>query len=118
MKKNNIKRIGYLNKNEKEKLFNFVNDIRKIARDEIVKVKLFGSKITGKFNKESDIDIFILVKKRNRSLYDKFTDISSDYWFKQDVPISPVIYDMYEYKVNKRMHSPFFEEVDKNGVSL
>lgn len=111
-------KIKYLNKYEKEKLFNFVEDIRKIARNEIITIKLFGSKLTGNFHEESDIDVFILVRKKNRKLCDELTDISSDYWFKQDVPISPVIYDLYEYKVNKRMHSPFFEEIDKKGILL
>jgi len=41
-----------------------VKKLREELGEDIVLIRLFGSKIRGDFTKDSDIDIFILVKKK------------------------------------------------------
>ncbi len=71
----------------------------------------------GDFEKDSDIDIFILVK-RKRDIRDKISDIAADYFFKFNVPLAPVVYSLLEYEKNKELGSFFFEQVEKEGVTL
>ncbi len=111
------KHLDYLNEKEKEVVKAFIEDLRRQLGDNIVKVQLFGSKVRGDFEEYSDIDIFILVKDK-KDIRDKISDISAEYFFKYDIPISPVVYSLSEYLKNKELGSFFFEEIEKEGILL
>ena len=96
----------------------FVEELRNKMGDEIIEIVLFGSKVRGDFNRESDIDIFVLVREKNQNIRDQVGDITADYIFDYDIPLSPVLYDLDEYNQNKKLKSFFFENVEKEGVPL
>ncbi|MCK4427605.1 MAG: nucleotidyltransferase domain-containing protein [candidate division Zixibacteria bacterium] len=114
MKKN----LGYLNKKERKVIESFVKDLRSELGDQIVSITLFGSKIRGDFSKESDIDVLVLIKKKNQRIRKKVAEILTDYLIEYDLPLSPVLYDLYEYEKNKEIGSFFFKEVEKEGILL
>jgi len=107
----------YLTEKESKVISSFIKDLREKVGDDIVFIKLFGSKARGDFDKNSDIDIFILVK-RKKGVRDQISDISAEYFFETDIPISTVVYSVFEYKKNKALGSFFFENVEKEGVTL
>lgn len=111
------KHLDYLNKKEKEVVEAFIKDLKKQLGAHIVKIRLFGSKVRGDFEEHSDIDIFILVKDK-KDIRDKISDISAEYFFKYEIPLSPVVYSLSEYEKNKELGSFFFEEIEKEGVLL
>jgi predicted nucleotidyltransferase len=115
---NRQKGIKYLNRIEKKVIKSFAEKLRKDIGDEIVKIVLFGSKVRGDFDRESDIDIFVLVKEKTQDLRDKIGDITADYIYDYDIPLSPVLYDIDEYNQNTKLGSFFFENVEKEGVSI
>jgi len=91
------KKISHLNNKEKKVIESFVKELRKKLSDNIVSIRLFGSKARGDFKKDSDIDIFVLVKEK-REVRDKISDIAADYFFETNIPLSPVVYSLFEYK--------------------
>jgi predicted nucleotidyltransferase len=105
-----------LSENEKRVLRSFVKEIREKLGNEILDIRLFGSKARGDFKEDSDIDIFILVKKKKAR--DKISDIAADYFFKTNIPLTPVVYSLFEYKKNRELGSFFFENVKKEGIAL
>ncbi|MFH0926483.1 MAG: nucleotidyltransferase domain-containing protein [bacterium] len=109
-------RIGFLNTKEQKIVRRFIKELRGKLRDSIIAVKIFGSKVRGDFNKDSDIDIFILIKEKG--LRDQVSDIAADFSYEYDISISPVTYSLYEYQENKRIGSLFFEQVEKEGIAL
>jgi len=111
------KGIGYLNNKERRVIESFVKEIRKKLGDDIIAIRLFGSKVRGDFKQGSDIDIFILVKRR-KGVRDKISDIAADYLFKTNIPLAPVVYSLFEYKKNKELGSFFFENVETEGIDL
>lgn len=111
------KKYEYLTKTEARVVSSFVKELKEKLGDEIVFIKLFGSKVRGDFTKDSDIDIFILVK-RKKGVRDQISDISAEYFYETDVPISTVVYSIFEYKKNMELGSFFFENVEKEGVTL
>ncbi len=111
------KHLDYLNKKEKETVNSFIEDLRRELGDYIIKVRLFGSKVRGDFEEYSDIDIFILVKDK-KDIRDKISDIAAEYFFRYEIPISPVVYSLSEYQKNKELGSFFFEEIEKEGILL
>lgn len=112
------KGLHYLSRNEKKVVLSFVEELRNRLGNEIIKIVLFGSKIRGDFSEESDIDIFILVREKTSDIRDKVGDLTADYIFDNDIPLSPVLYDSFEYQKNKELGSFFFENVEKEGISL
>jgi len=112
------KGLHYLSRAERRVVRSFAEELRNRLGDEIVKIILFGSRIRGDFGKESDIDIFILLREKTPDIRDKVGDLTADYIFDHDIPLSPVLYDLYEYQQNKELGSFFFENVEKEGISL
>ncbi|MDY6862209.1 MAG: UPF0175 family protein [Thermodesulfobacteriota bacterium] len=49
---------------------------------------------------------------------DKIGDVTSDYIFDYNIPLSPVVYDLFDYQKNKEPCSFFFENVKKEGILL
>ena len=112
------KGLGYLSKREQKVVQSFVKELRKKLGDEIIFIRLFGSKVRGDFKKDSDIDIFILVKERTPDIEDIIAEIEVNYDLEYGLPLSPVLYSLFEYKKNKELGSFFFENVEKEGILL
>ena len=112
------KELRYLNETEKKIIDAFVKELRERLGDEIVSIRLFGSKVRGDFYQDSDIDIFILIKKKTPDVRDKLAEITTNYDIEFGLPLSPVLYDLFEYQKNKELGSFFFENVEKEGIPL
>ncbi|MFQ6083465.1 MAG: nucleotidyltransferase domain-containing protein [Candidatus Aminicenantia bacterium] len=112
------KRLGYLNKKEQKVVELFVKELRDKLKDEIVSIRFFGSKTKGNYKKDSDIDILILVKKKTSEISRKLAEITADYDLKYGLPLSPVLYDLFEQQKNKELGSFFFENIEKEGIML
>jgi len=112
------KEMGHLNEREQKVIQSFVKELREKLGDEIIFIRLFGSKVRGDFKKNSDIDIFILVKKKTPAIVDIVGDIAADYIYGYEIPLSTVLYDLFEYNKNKELGSFFFENVEREGIAL
>jgi len=111
--------LGFLNKVEKKVVMAFAKELKDKFGDDIITIKLFGSKVRGDFNKDSDIDLFILVRIRKKGvLRNKISDIAADYIYDYDIPLANVVYSKYEYEKNKELGSFFTENVEKEAIEL
>jgi predicted nucleotidyltransferase len=110
--------LGCLNKAEREVIDSFVKELREKLGDEIVFIRLFGSKARGDFLEDSDIDIFVLVKEKTADVRDKLAEITANYDIEYGLPLSTVLYDLFEYGKNKELGSFFFENVEREGIAL
>lgn len=79
---------------------------------------IYGSKARGDFTPDSDIDIFVLVKKISRmqrkQIYEALLDLELEY----DTRISLIFYSEPEYQKNIQMKSFFIENIEKEGVEI
>lgn len=110
--------LDYFSQVEKKVVQSYVEELKNRIGNEIVKIVLFGSKVRGDFNQESDIDIFVLVREKTPDIRDRVGNLTADYIFDHDIPLSPVLYDLDEYNQNRKLRSFFFENVEKEGVTL
>jgi len=110
--------LQYLNKIEKEAIASFVKELKETLGNNLVSVRLFGSKAKGNFERDSDIDIFILVKEKNLKVRDMIAEMEVNCDLKYGLPLSSVLYSLFEYKKNKELGSFFFENVEKEGIVL
>lgn len=111
-------KLKYLSKEEKKAINSFVKGLRKSLGEEILSIRLFGSKVRGDFKEDSDIDIFILVKERTLDIEGVIAEIEVNHDIEYGLPLSTVLYSLFEYKKNKELGSFFFEDVEREGISL
>ena len=81
-------------------------------------MKIFGSKVRGDFQRESDIDILLIVRDRDARVREYISEIASDLNLEFDCLISPVIYTEAEYNQNRQFNNLFAENLEKEGITL
>jgi len=110
--------FGYLTKNEQHAVKKFVSAIKEKLKDQVIEIRLFGSKVRGDYYEDSDIDILIILKGRKKvvidTLYQELLEVELEY----DSKISLTIFSEVEYNHNKHAQTPFVETLANEGVRL
>jgi len=96
----------------------FSERMKALLMDNLVSIKLFGSKVRGDFNADSDIDILIVVKEKDFGLREKIYDVLLDIDLEFDPRISLKIFSEKEITINKQLKSPFIFNIEREGVTL
>ena len=108
----------YLTQTENEAVKIFSERIKDLLNDNLVSIRLFGSKVRGDFSDDSDIDILIVLKEKDYALREKIYDILVDIDLTYDPKISLKIYTEKEMEKNKQLGSPFVLNVEREGLML
>jgi predicted nucleotidyltransferase len=108
----------FLNSTEKKALNEFSSLIKNALKMNLFDIKLFGSKSTGKFHDESDIDVLIVVNQRGEEVMNSISDILLDIELKYASKISPVVLTTAEFLKNQQYQTLFYHEVSRDGVTL
>lgn len=100
----------------------FTLKTKTILGNHLKQIILYGSYARGDFNKNSDIDIMILIDLNNKELedyYEKIIELAYDIESKIDfkIHLSPLVknIDKFNYWLDT---IPFYMNVEKEGVSL
>jgi predicted nucleotidyltransferase len=100
---------------------NIIAQIKRIVYTKFpsAKVYLYGSRIKGTANKDSDWDLLILLKEKNISaeIEDKITSPLYDLEFETGEIISPMVYSEDDWN-NLYNITPFYKNVMKEGQLL
>lgn len=94
--------------------------LKRILKNNLIKIVLYGSYARGDFNKFSDIDLFVLVNNKKDEL-NKILSLISEKLFELDlkynVTINPLIENLQVFNKYKDC-SLLFENIEKDGVVL
>lgn len=96
----------------------FSSKVKTDLQDNLVFIKLFGSEARGDAGKESDIDVLIVLKKRDFVNSDKIYKLLFELDPYYEYKISLSIFSQEEYKKNERLGSFFIENINKEAVAL
>jgi uncharacterized protein len=107
-----------LENKELEVLKELKRTLKKVLRDNFIELEIFGSKVRGTAVEDSDIDILILVKKIDPEVLDLIAEEVVTVKLSTDLPISPVVYTLQEFEVNKSLGSPFVYSIEKESIRL
>ena len=110
--------MKYFTPKEEKVVKEFAECLKKTLGDNLLMVKLFGSRVRGDFSPDSDIDILLVVKNYNLQVEKKISEILFEIDPYYDFKISPVVYSEFEYRKNEEMESFFVENINKEGISL
>jgi predicted nucleotidyltransferase len=100
----------------------FVDKLKKLEGENLLKVVLFGSVARGDSRPYSDIDVFVLVKDGIKDeIKDRVIDLSVDIDLDEGeckVHLSPFVSVQKEYNEHKSFGVPVFHIIDKEGIVL
>jgi predicted nucleotidyltransferase len=96
----------------------FARLIRDRLKENLVALKLFGSKVTGGDAQDSDIDVLVVVNQGSLAIEDLVLDIAFDVNLKHDVYISPKVITRATLEDPIWKITPFFRNLAKEGIPL
>lgn len=110
--------LSHLTGRERAALSEFVARLREKYADEVMLVMLFGSKVRGDFDDESDLDVLVVVEGDGWRFHRDISFIGSRASLDYDVNISPKALTQTHYRNLQELRTPFFESVQAEGVEL
>ncbi|OGW03240.1 MAG: hypothetical protein A2Z59_07740 [Nitrospinae bacterium RIFCSPLOWO2_02_39_17] len=107
-----------LNKKERETLKKFRIKIEKLLSDNLVEVKLFGSKARGDARKDSDLDVMIIISSGDWRTSDMIYEIATDILIETGVCVSPKVITKKEYNYLHNIGNLFMKNVIREGIAI
>ncbi len=103
---------------EKEKeVLKKIGDI--LSKDErIMKIIAFGSRVRGDFREDSDLDVLVVITRKDREIKEMIMDAFYEYELKEEIPFSVIILSEEEFGFNENLGSPFIKQIKEEGVVI
>jgi predicted nucleotidyltransferase len=111
----------HLRANEKAGLTALVRELRAHYGSDLQRVVLFGSKARGDFDKESDLDLLVIIRMRNgdyRQYWNEIVDIAWRVELTYGIVTSLVIKDVADYDAMREHQLLLARNIEQDGVDL
>ena len=109
-----------LTKIEKNALEDVQNILTQKYKDNLILLKLFGSKARSDSQLYSDIDLLAVVEKNSWKASDRMSDdifnIIEKYNY--ELLISLIVLDHDEFDLEKKIRTCFYENIEREGIDL
>ena len=102
----------------RESLERICSNLRSTLPERILSIYAFGSRVRGDHSEGSDFDILVLVENRTPSLVKSIIDIFVEEEMDCGLSFDPVIKDIRSFNLEKLHHTPFYENIQREGVPL
>jgi len=84
------------------------NTLKKIAENlsndkRILKIIAYGSRVRGDFREDSDLDVLVVVDRKDREVKEKIKGIFYEYELKEEILFSPLILSFEEFLINEKI---------------
>ncbi len=109
---------AYLDIDECRGIEFFVQKVKRLAGKDLLQIRLFGSKIRGDFADFPDLDLLVVLRKKDIKVYQAISKIAAHSNLKYNCVLSPIIYSLKEYEKNRAFKTPFIQNIEREGVSL
>jgi predicted nucleotidyltransferase len=107
-----------ISKNKKDAVSKYLEILQEKYLDKIENVILFGSAARGESDKESDVDILVVLKKRDEKLRDEVSMAAFDVILSSNVVISPIVMNKEMYEWHKWYRDPLYNNIERDGIDL
>lgn len=101
-------------KREREILYEISK--RLSAEGRILRIVAYGSRVRGDYRGDSDLDVMVIVDKKDRYIKDRLIEIFYSYELEADVSFSLAVLSLEEFEFNKKLGSPFIANIEKEGM--
>ena len=86
--------------------------------DRITGIYAFGSKVRGDHGDWSDFDLLVTVRDRDPRIEAEIVGLIVDEEIEAGLSFAPVVKDADAFELEKRLRSPFSENIAREGVLL
>jgi len=107
-----------LKPNETRALEEFVQKVRERLAANLVALKLFGSKASGRGAPDSDIDVLVAVNGAGATVEDQVLDVAFEVNVAHEVYISPRVIARATLEDPVWRLTPFLQAVEREGIPL
>ena len=108
--------MGNLTTNEKQALTEFRDAM--VADFGALDVRLFGSRARGEGDKESDLDVFIVLPQVDWESEKKIYGLAFKISLEHSVLISPILYSQSDIENPSIKISPLYKTVQREGIEI
>ncbi len=84
----------------------------------ILRIVAFGSRVRGDFRADSDLDLLIVVDRKDREIKNFIMELIYEYELNMDISFSPTVLSLHELDVNRKLGSPFLKSIEAEGIVL
>ncbi len=110
--------LSHLTSNERAAVTEYIARIRSCFPDRVLAVILFGSKVRGDADVESDIDLLVLVDTENNEFRSELWRVASDVSLDYNVVLSPRVFGQARWTETRRIRLPLYRAIMADGVPL
>jgi predicted nucleotidyltransferase len=103
---------------EKEALQKITERLREQFPGKISAVLAFGSRVRGDHGPWSDFDVLVVVRDKTALLEREIIGYFVDREMELGVSFTPVIKDAAAFDLEKKHHTPFYENLSREGVLI
>lgn len=110
--------LSWLSATELLAVKGYIERIRSLYGELIQQIILFGSRVRGEGNEESDIDIAIIITMEDPLLRRRLYDIATEQWLESDIKISPLVFSIEEFQQYLKMRRGIAITILDEGIPL
>ncbi len=103
---------------EQRALERFKQNTQLLLADNLLSISLFGSRARGEGTDESDLDVLIVLRNKDRALCRRIVAEALEIDLAYGVNLAPTILSAAEYQQNKDIQTPFYRNVEQEGQPL
>ena len=107
-KRKELVELRHLTSQEKAALSEFIARLQDEYADKVMLVVLFGSKVRGDFDEESDLDVLVVVKDGDWRFRDEVALTAFEPMLEHDIVITPLVIDLEHYQWLQRYRAPLY----------
>jgi len=101
---------------EKEALHRISERLHDSLSGRVVSVHAFGSRVRGDHEAWSDFDVLVVVRDKDSVIEHLIIGVFVDEELRSGTSFTPVIKDLRAFEMEKKLHTPFYEALVKEGV--
>jgi predicted nucleotidyltransferase len=103
---------------EKSALERIAEKLREKYRKKIIAVYAFGSRVRGDHDERSDFDVLVVVKDRDPFIEKGIIDIFVEEENESGLSFAPVIKDAGSFERERDYNTPFYQNIQKEGMAI
>lgn len=96
----------------------YINLLREQFSETVLSVILYGSAARGEMQKESDVDLLIVVSGEDARMKDAISMAAYEIMLKNDVVLSPLVMDAGTFGWYRKNKDPFYRNIRRDGIEL
>ena len=101
---------------EQQALWQFKESLQARFGDEIVEVRVFGSKARGDAGPESDLDVLVVTKRDDWKLKEQIGQVATTILLEEGIYLSVKVFGGHVYRRLVELKTPFIKNVLEDGV--